>query len=99
MKRTYSFIAKNKVPERQADAIKHEVKKYIGRERRKTKPEGVDFWDFDCKFGETEESAEVINVQDINPNISKALADGKETFYVEVLAKPGRKVPRPKKKN
>ena len=36
---------------RLVEAINHDVKKYIKRERNKQLPEDVDFWDFDCKYG------------------------------------------------
>lgn len=79
---------KHKLP-RLVDLYKYEVKKYIKRERRKTLPEGVDFWDFDCKYGADEASSEVIHVSAINKHISQAEADGLESFYLEILAKPG----------
>lgn len=81
---------------RLVDSIKHEVKKYIKRERRKKLPEGADFLDFDCKFGPDEASAEVIHVSSINKNISKAEADKLESFYLEIIAKPGIRTKKPK---
>ena len=48
------------------DAAKHDAKKYVKRERKKTLPSGMDFWDFDCKFGLTEQDAKVIHLADIN---------------------------------
>jgi len=50
MKKTFNLThPKIKVP-RLVEAIKSEVKKYIKRERRKTLPPKVDFWDFDRSF-------------------------------------------------
>ena len=43
MKKTFSFAHPKKKRPRVADSIKHEVKKYIKRERNKTLPEDVDF--------------------------------------------------------
>jgi hypothetical protein len=91
MKKTFSFTARNKAPARQMEAIKFEVKKYIAREKRKTTPEGVDFWEFDCRFGFTEDEAEVIKFVDIRACISKAFDEGKDSFYLEILAKAGHK--------
>ena len=73
------------------DSIKYEIKKYLGRERRKKLPEDVPYWAFDCKIGETVEEAVEIRVRDINPKISELYAAGNESFYMEILAKPGRK--------
>ena len=61
MKKTFNLThPKIKYP-RMVDAAKNEVRKYIKRERRKELPEGVDFWDFDCRFGDAEAEAKVIH--------------------------------------
>jgi hypothetical protein len=89
MKKTFKMThEKIKVP-RLVEAIKHEVKKYLQRERRKPLPPEVDFWDFDCRFGVDEASSEVIHVADINKAISKAEEQQLDSFYLEILAKPG----------
>ena len=89
MKKTFKMThEKIKVP-RLVEAIKHEVKKYLQRERRKPLPPEVDFWDFDCRFGVDEASSEVIHVADINKAISTAEEKQLESFYLEILAKPG----------
>ena len=46
--------------DRVLDAVKHEIRKYIKRERRRDLPEGADFWDFDCRFGRSREDGENI---------------------------------------
>ena len=74
---------------RLVEAIKFEVKKYLKRERRKALPADVDFWDFDCRYGTDEESSEVIHVSAINRSISRAESEQLESFYLEILAKPG----------
>ncbi len=96
MKKTFQMShPKIKVP-RLVEAIKHEVKKYIQRERRKPLPPGVDFWDFDCRFGADEASAEVIHLSAINKSISEAEAKELPSFYLEVLVKPGHRSKKPK---
>jgi len=71
------------------DAVKHEVKKYIKRERKKSLPAGVDFWDFDCQFGNTEAEAEVVHLTEINKKIDEAVKLELTSFYIEILAKEG----------
>ncbi len=94
MKKTFSFIAPNKKPERQMDAIKYEIKKYLGRESRKKIPEGSDYWGFDCRIGKDLESAKDIHVKEINPQIT-AIFEGKaESFYLEILSKPMKRTKR-----
>ena len=89
MKKTFKLThPKIKVP-RLVEAIKHEVKKYLQRERRKPLPPEVDFWDFDCRFGADEARCEVIHVADINKAISQAEEKQLASFYLEILAKPG----------
>jgi hypothetical protein len=89
MKKTFKLTAPNKAPDRQAEWVMHEIKKYIGRERRKALPENADYWDFDCKFGDSSETAEVIHIPEINKKIAASASAKKESFYIEVLAKPG----------
>jgi hypothetical protein len=89
MKKSFNLTAPNKAPERQTDSVKHEIKKYITREQRKTVPAGVDFWDFDCKIGDDAQTAAVIHVSEINKKIDALSLENKESFYLEVLAKPG----------
>ena len=96
MKKTFKMSdPKIKLP-RLVEAIKYEVKKYIKRERRKTLPPKVDFWDFDCRFGADEESCEVVHISAINKCISKAETDKLESFYLEILVKPGYRTKKPK---
>jgi hypothetical protein len=95
MKKTFNLThPKLKVP-RLVEAIKHEVKKYIKRERKKTLPKGVDFWDFDCRFGVDEATSEVIHVSAINKYISQAESKQFESFYLEILANPGHRSKKP----
>ena len=95
MKKTFKIAhPKIKAP-RMFEAIKYEVKKYLKRERRKSLPEGVDFWDFDCKYGADEASGEPVHVSAINKSISQAEADQLESFYLEILAKPGHRTKKP----
>ncbi|WP_432820942.1 DUF6172 family protein [Trichloromonas sp.] len=96
MKKTFKLShPKIKVP-RLVEAIKHEVKKYIKRERNKTLPPNVDFWDFDCRFGVDEASSDVIHLSAINKCISEAESEQLESFYLEILVKPGYRSKKPK---
>ena len=96
MKKTFKLThPKIKVP-RLVEAIKYEVKKYLRRERRKALPKGADFWDFDCRMGVDEASSEAVHVYDINKAIDHAESKQLESFYLGILAKPGKqkKMPR-----
>lgn len=96
MKKEFKLTDPKKAPARQVDYVKHEINKYLARERRKAPKEGADFWDFDCRFGKNKDSAEVIQVAEINKAIDKEVNDNSESFYIEVLAKPGYKIKKSK---
>ena len=99
MKKTFKLShPKIKVPQLVA-AIKYEVKKYLKRERRKSLPKGADFWDFDCRMGVDEASSEAVHVYDINKAIDHAESKQLESFYLEILAKPGRQIKKTREKN
>ncbi len=96
MKKTFKLThPKIKVPQLVV-AIKHEVRKYLRRERRKILPEKVDFWDFDCRCGVDEANSEVIHVSDIDKAIDQAESKKIDSFYLEILAKPGRRRKKPR---
>ncbi len=95
MKKTFPLTLAGRHPDRVLDALKHEIRQYLKRERRKPLLEGVDFQDFDCRFGLTEDSAEATTEQDLARQIDAAAAQGATHVYVEILAKPGHRKPRP----
>jgi hypothetical protein len=94
VKKTYTLQVEGKHPDRVLEAAKHEIRKYFARERRKPLPKGVDFWDFDCRFGASAETAEGVRVGAITGLINAAVADGASQFYIEIIAKPGRREPK-----
>jgi len=89
MKKTFSLTHEKIKTPRLIDSIKHDIKKYLKRERNKTLPEGVDFWDFDCKYGHSEESAEVVHVSALNKSVDDAAQHELASFYLEIIVKPG----------
>ena len=95
MKKTFKLHVEGKNSDRLLEAIKHEVRKYLKRERRKTLPSGVDYWDFDCKFGLTEATAEDVHLAEIIKKMDEVSISGGEGFYVEILAAHGIRQKRP----
>jgi hypothetical protein len=89
MKKEFKLTDLKKAPARQVDAVKHEISKYLARERRKKFQEGSDYWDFDCKLGKDKDSATEIHVAEINKGIDRVVSEQAEKFYIEILAKPG----------
>jgi len=95
MKKTFSLSHEKIKTPRLVDSIKHDVKKYIRRERKKQLPEGADFWDFDCKYGHTEETAEVVHLSTINKHIDEAEKLELKSFYLEIMAKSAIRTKKP----
>ncbi len=95
MKKMFNLTHPKLKAPRVVEAIKYEVKKYLKRERNKPLPEGVDFWDFDCRFGDDEATSEVIHVSAINKHISQAELEELDSFYLEILATPGHRSKKP----
>ena len=89
MKKTFPLVVPERQPKQVLDAIKHELRKYLKRERRKPVPEGVDFWDFDCRVGKGEAAPEVKHPGDVERAIEDAAKEGCPSVFVEILAKPG----------
>lgn len=94
MKKTFNLKVEGKNPDRVLEATKHEIRQYAKRERNKPLPAGVDFWDFDCKFGEAESTANALHFAAITESIDALVAAGASSFYLEILAKAGVRVPR-----
>ena len=88
MKKTYKLTHPKIKYARLIDAAKHDVKKYLRRERNKKLPAGMNYWDFECKYGVTETEAKAIDLSDINKSIDQAQTANLESFYLEIMAVP-----------
>jgi hypothetical protein len=95
MRKTYPLRPEGKNPDRVLDAVKHDIRKYMKRERRRDLPEGATFWDFDCRFGAVKDSAQAANPAELIGLLDALAKAGGEQCYVELLAKPGVRQPRP----
>ena len=95
MKKTFQLRPEGKHPDRVLDALKHEIRKYFKRERRRDLPEGVDYWDFDCRIGTTEQDAQAVHEAELIGSLDAAAKAGAAQAYVEVLAKHGHRKRRP----
>ena len=94
MKKTFPLNIEGKHRDRLLEATKHEIRKYVKRQRRVPLPEGVDFWDFDCKFGTSADNATVVHFATITGLIDAVAKDGGDAFYLELLAKVGHRAVR-----
>ena len=89
MRKTYHLNIEGKNRDRLLEATKHDIRKYVKRQRRVPLPEGVDFWDFDCKFGANADHAATIHFAELTEKIDALVQSGGEAFYLELLVKDG----------
>ena len=94
MKKTFPLKPPGKHPDRHLDAVKYELRKYLRRENNRELPEGVDYWDFDCRFGPTDAEAVAVKPGEIIRSVDKAAKEGWPEMYVEILVKPVTRPPR-----
>lgn len=87
MRKTFPLHIDGRHPDRVLEAVKHEIRKYIKRERRRELPEGADFWDFDCRVGADKEAAEVVHLAALTDSINRLAEAGSAQLYVEILAR------------
>lgn len=95
MRKTYLLNLEGKNRDRLLEASKHDIRKYVKRERSRPLPAGVDFWDFDCKFGSNEATAAVVHFATLMGLIDTVAQEGGEQFYVEVVTRHGHRMARP----
>ena len=94
MRKTFQLRPEGKNPDRVLDAVKHEIRKYIRRERSHALPEGMDYWDFDCRFGTDAATAQSIHLSAITASVDEVAKAAGTQFYLEILARPARRGPR-----
>ncbi len=92
MKKTYPLHIEGKHPERVLESTKHDIRKYVKRCRKVSLPEGVDFWDFDCKVGADKDSAATVHLAELIAALDAVAKAGHASAYVEVEAKDGLRV-------
>ena len=91
MRKTFPLTQPGKADARVLDAVKHDIRKYVKRERRKTPVPDFDTWDFDCKVGADPTTAESKDLGDVSAAIDAVAGTGAKSVYVEILAKPARR--------
>ena len=88
MKKIFKLTDEKKHEDRVLEAVKHEIRKYVKREKKKKLEDAQNtYWDFDCKIGATSESAKVVEYDDLIKALDEVKATGATECYVEILAK------------
>jgi len=96
VKKLFQLTVDGRNRDRLLDASKHEVRKYVARQRRAALPDGVDYWDFACRFGQTEEDAADVHFATLIGLMDEAGKSGADTFFVSILGRAGVRKSKPK---
>lgn len=88
MKKIFKFTDEKKHEDRVLEGIKHDIRKYVKREKKKKLPDAkTTYWDFDCKIGASSDSAKVVDLDTLIKELDTVKATGAAECYVEILAK------------
>jgi ribonuclease HI len=88
MKKIFKLTDEKKHEDRVLEAVKHDIRKYVKRERKKKLPDATTmYWDFDCKIGATQKEAKVVEFEALIKALDAVKEGGAKECYVEILAK------------
>ena len=87
MKKTFQLTQEDKKPERVIEAIKHEIRKYMKRERGKKLPDGADCWELECRFGRDSDETKSVTSREIITALDDAFIREWSHCYIEIIAK------------
>ncbi len=95
MKKVFKLTDEKKHPDRVLEAVKHEIRKYVKREKKKELPDSnLMYWDFDCKAGESAQKAEAVPFEELTKVIEEIKQNGAQEVYVEIIARAELKPPK-----
>ncbi|MDM5263475.1 DUF6172 family protein [Sulfurovum sp. XTW-4] len=88
MKKIFKLTDEKKHEDRVLEAVKHEIRKYVKREKKKKLDDAQNtYWDFDCKIGTTSDTAKVVAYDALIKELDTVKANGATECYLEILAK------------
>lgn len=88
MKKIFKLTDEKKHEDRVLEGVKHEIRKYVKREKKKKLPDAKTmYWDFDCKIGASSELAKAVDLEVLTKELDAVKAAGATECYVEILAK------------
>jgi RNA binding exosome subunit len=88
VKKVFKLTDPKKHEDRVLEAIKHDIRKYVKREKKKKLPDNdTMYWDFDCKVGLGADDAKVTDHEQIIKELDSIKSTGASEVYVEIVAK------------
>ena len=91
MRKSFPLQHPAKADARVRDAIRHEVRKYVVRERRKPLPADADLRIFNCRVGADESSAVPQELPAVASAIDAVAATGAKSVFIEILSQAARR--------
>lgn len=95
LRKTYLLNIEGKNRDRLVEAAKHDMRRYVKRERSRPLPPGIDFWDFECRFGPDESAATPVHFATLTECIDAIVAAGAPQFYAELQTRHGQRSAKP----
>ena len=96
MKKSFKLTDEKKHTDRVLEAIKHEIRKYVKRERKKKLPDSATmYWDFECRIGAEEASAKAVVFEELIKALDGIHESGATACYIEIIAKAVNKPTKP----
>jgi hypothetical protein len=95
VKKIFHLNVEGRHPDRLLEASKHDIRKYVARQRRAALPEGVDYWDFACRFGLTDADASPVHFATLIGLMDEAGKAGQTSFFVDILGQKGYRKAKP----
>lgn len=88
MKKIFKLTDEKRHEDRVLEAVKHEIRKYVKREKRKKLEDAQrTYWDFDCKIGTAADNAKPVEYDSLIKALDAIKATGTKECYVEIFAK------------
>lgn len=88
MKKVFQLRDAKKHEDRVLEAIKHDIRKYVKREKKKDLPDKATmYWDFDCRIGTTQDKAKEVVYEALIKALDAIKEEGATEVYVEIIAK------------
>lgn len=88
MKKVFRLSDPKKHEDRVLESIKHEIRKYMKREKKKSLPDKQTmYWSFDCKVGLSSEDAKIVKEEELIKALDTIKSFNSKEVYVEIMAK------------
>ncbi|MFO1450818.1 MAG: DUF6172 family protein [Opitutaceae bacterium] len=91
MKKTFPLQSPGRDDARVRDKIRHEINRDVRRQRRRPLPEGYNAWEFDCRMGQSQDSAEPRALKDLAHAIDLVAQEGAVQVYLEIVGRPAQR--------